>query len=189
MKESEYKRDLIIVPCPCVYREDGGAPEPECDISKGAKKLIGHRCFQCNGEGWLDYSSYDDDDSDDSDDDDTVDPNQISGTVKDLFTEVFVPFATVEVVDNDTGQSLIPPVVEVADENGYVLLTVPEDQADIGIKVSKTDYIDTYKYDYVLGTADVDFMVTAYMEMQIMASFVEETLDPLKGHVAGGVEL
>lgn len=112
----------------------------------------------------------------------------IEAQVSDFPTYQPVGGALVEVVDNNTGLPVDPPIKVTSPANGKVVVTIPEELGDyVGIKTSKSGYKDTYQYNFKVGSKDEDFLIVSEATVSLVAALLEVELDPTKGHAAGGV--
>lgn len=125
---------------------------------------------------------------DDTDDDDGDGDRTIEAQVSDFPTYQPVGGALVEVVDNNTGLPVDPPIKVTSPANGQVVVTIPEELGDyVGIKTSKSGHKDTYQYNFKVGAKDEDFLIVSDTTVNLVAALLETELDPTKGHAAGGV--
>lgn len=130
----------------------------------------------------------DDDDNDDepmSDDDD--DSPLVGGRVLDYVSAEPIMGATVELLDNETGESLSPAVTATSDINGNVLLTVPAGHDQIAVETTAPAYNATRKHYYEVGTTNNVFWGISNIGEAIFASLLGISFDPAKSKFIGEV--
>jgi len=144
-------------------------------LAMGAALYVG-----CGGD--------DDDDDDDSGDDDSGGDRTIQAQVSDFPSYAPVQGALVEVVDNDTGQPVDPPIQVTSPSDGQVTVTIPEELGDqVGIKTSKENYHNTYQYNFDVGSTNEDFLIVSRVTSGLIAQLLDTPLEADKSHAAGGV--
>lgn len=134
----------------------------------------------------------DDDDSSNGDDDDDDDgpgqgePGQLNGFVRDFQTKAEVQDATVELVNDETGESFDPPLTATSPANGEVTFEVPEGVEFVGVKVSKTGSTDTVQFHFEVGLESEEFLLVSNATKELIALSLGVELDLTKGVAAGG---
>ena len=137
-----------------------------------------------------DDTTDDDTTDDDTTDDDTIEPGTIGGTCLDFLSENPILGATVEAVRDDNGASFEPPVTGTSDATtGYVQLTLPADYdlQSVGIKLVADTYKNTFQYHFTVGATEERFLGVSNTTVNLIAALLFVTVDPTKGHAAGGV--
>lgn len=130
----------------------------------------------------------DDDDNDDepmSDDDD--DSPLVGGRVLDYVSAEPIMGATVELLDNETGESLSPAVTATSDINGNVLLTVPAGYDTIAVETTAPAYNATRKHYYEVGTTNNVFWGISNTLESIFSSLLGISFDLAKSKFIGEV--
>jgi hypothetical protein len=113
-------------------------------------------------------------------------PKSISGTVTDFQTKQPVAEAAVELLDDDTGESL--GINGTSDAEGKIALDgIPASKGKVGIKVTKAENMDTIQYHFASGSVDETFYLVSQTTVSLIAGILGVTLDPAKGVAAGGV--
>ncbi|MCB1155696.1 hypothetical protein KDL45_18695, partial [bacterium] len=107
----------------------------------------------------------DTDDDDDDDDDDTAGTTDFGGTVVDFKegTPLANGDATVELLDDATGDSFDPPLTQTTDADGKVFfedIPVSKD-GTIAAKVTANDYKATVQYHFETGTASEELLAVS----------------------------
>lgn len=146
---------------------------------------------------WLGCDEGGDDDDDDGggdggdDDDDTPDigdPGKISGCVHDFQTGQPVQGATVQVLDNETGAPYEGQSAESPSGDGCVSFEGFDTNSDfVGIKVTRSDYKDTYQFYFANGSENEEFLLVSENTASLVALSLGVTLDPEKAFAAGAV--
>lgn len=139
----------------------------------------------------------DDDDSGGGDDDDDGPSDWVPGSgsisayVRDFGTKAEVQLATVELVDNETGQPLGSAwKAESASggDSGYVEFNnVPDELDQVGVRVTKDGNHDTYQYYFDVGSVDEEFLLVSRDLSSLVAILLDLDLDPAAGFAAGAV--
>jgi len=131
----------------------------------------------------------DDTADDDTNDDDTIEPGTIGGTCLDFLSESPIPGAAVEALRDDTGASFDPPVTAVSNSTGDVQLTLPAeyDLTYVAIKLTADNYKATFQFHFTVGATEGRFLGVSNTTVSLIAALLGLTVDPTKGHAAGGV--
>jgi hypothetical protein len=127
---------------------------------------------------------------DDVVDDDVIEPGTIGGTVLDFLSENPIPGASVEALDDSTGESFDPAVTGTSDGEGKIQLTLPVDYAleTVGIRVlNSPEHKPTVQYHFVVGLTDERFLAISVTTFGLMSTLLGLDPDPAKGHASGAV--
>ncbi|MBI5526877.1 MAG: carboxypeptidase regulatory-like domain-containing protein [Deltaproteobacteria bacterium] len=110
----------------------------------------------------------------------------ISGTVTDFQTKQPVADAFVELLDDDSGIPL--GIGGVSDYEGSIVLRgIEAGVARVGVRVGKSDNMDTVQYHFAAGAQGEAFYIVSETTASLIGGILGITLDPSKGFAVGGV--
>ena len=128
-----------------------------------------------------------DDTGDDTGDDDTG-TGSFGGIVVDYLTSAPKVGATVELLNDTTGESFDPAISGTTDADGAISFTdVPAGETMVGVKVDTANYMTTIQYDFAVGTTDANILAVSNTTVTLIAGSLGVTVDDTKGQVAGKV--
>jgi uncharacterized protein YunC (DUF1805 family) len=165
---------MIAVAC-------GGSSNGDDDTSDDASDDAGDDTSDDTGDDTAD------DTGDDTGDDDTG-TGSFGGIVVDYLTSAPKVGATVELLNNTTGESFAPAISGTTGADGAISFTdVPAGETMVGVKVDTTSYTTTIQYDFAVGTADANILAVSNTTVALIAGSLGVTIDVTKGQVAGKV--
>lgn len=142
---------------------------------------------------WVGCGDDDDDDDDSSADDDddngpdVGDKGKISGCIHDFQSGQGLLGATIELVNNDTGESLGITKTTTTSDGCVELTGISTDLDFVGVKVTKDGYKDTYQFYFDNGITGEEFLAVAESTATLVAAALNIAIEDGQGFAAGGL--
>ena len=115
-------------------------------------------------------------------------PGTISAYVRDFQTKTEVQGASVELVNDETGDLLGENYKQTSGSDGLVSFNnIPSDMEKIGVKVTKEGNKDTYEFHFNVGVTNEEFLLVSQSTVDFVSLGLGITIDPTLSVVAGGV--